>query len=340
MRVGVLGINYKLADLKLREQLAKTCQKRFGAAQSIHDNHYFVLLSTCNRTEVYFSSEDLPTTHSYVLNILRYDVQEEEFDQKLYSYFGVDCFTHLTRVTSGLDSAIVAETEIQGQVKVAYETTLAYQALPKELHFLFQKALGIAKRIRSQLHLGRGMPHLEHAIFTTGKQFFKDLQQVNILFVGASEINYKILSYLKSKNLTQITLCNRSELSTKLISEKIQSLNWKSLKDWVRYDWIIFGTKSPDYLIKHEDAIPSLLGTKLVMDLCVPRNVEPKLSLHPSLTLLNIDQINQQLNVRHQGINEILTKAEHMVTQAAHLHCFRYLQKEQSKIALFAVAAC
>ena len=89
MRVGIVGINHKLADLKLREHLAKTCQRRFGSGCALHGDHSFVLLSTCNRTEVYFSSDDLPATHTYLLNILRNDVSEE-FNQKLYSYFGYE----------------------------------------------------------------------------------------------------------------------------------------------------------------------------------------------------------------------------------------------------------
>ena len=82
MKVGVLGINHKLASLDLREVLAKICQRRLHPAQSTHGDHSFVLLSTCNRTEVYFSSNDLAETHSYLLNILRNDV-DEDFDQKL-----------------------------------------------------------------------------------------------------------------------------------------------------------------------------------------------------------------------------------------------------------------
>lgn len=338
MRIGVIGINHKLADLKLREQLAKACQKRFGPYQSLHDDHHFVLLSTCNRTEVYFSSDDLAATHSYLLNILRYDVQEE-FDHKLYSYFGIDCFSHLTRVTSGLDSAIVAETEIQGQVKTSYETVSEYRTLPKELHFLFQKALSISKKIRSSLQLGRGMPNLEHAIFSTGKHFFKEPEKAQILFVGASEINYKILSYLNSKNLSHITLCNRSSISTCSSLENVQIIEWTALNDWHRYDWIIFGTKSPEYLIKRKDIAQHAIGQKLIMDLCVPRNVEPKLGQDPRITLLNIDQINRQLKIRHRGMNQILIKAEEMVLQATQEHISRYLQKEQSKIVLFAEAS-
>ncbi len=221
MRIGVVGINYKLADLKLREQLAKACQRRFGVTQSIPGHHHFILLSTCNRTEVYFSSEDLATTHTYLLSILRNDI-EEEFDHKLYSFFGVDCFSHLARVASGLDSAIVAETEIQGQVKAAYEVAASYHSLPKELHFLFQKALGISKKIRSELQLGRGMPSLEHAILNIGRHFFKIPEKARILFIGASEINCKILFYLRTKNLYQI-------MTDRAKSSDIRSMATRSL---------------------------------------------------------------------------------------------------------------
>ena len=132
---------------------------------------HFAFYLQSNR-DLTFSSTDLGTsTHTYLLSILRTEV-EEEFDHKLYSYFGVDCFSHLTRVTLGLDSAIIGETEIQGQVKLAYENTSDYHALPEALHFLFQKALGISKKLRSELQLGRGMPNLEHAILQTGKHLF------------------------------------------------------------------------------------------------------------------------------------------------------------------------
>ncbi|WP_068467485.1 glutamyl-tRNA reductase [Candidatus Protochlamydia phocaeensis] len=340
MRIGVVGINHKLADLKLREALAKACQRRFGPTSLVQDNHHFILLSTCNRTEVYFSSEDLAITHTYLLSILRHEVAEE-FDHKLYSYFGVDCFCHLTRVTSGLDSAIIAETEIQGQVKAAYEGAADCRLLPKELHFLFQKSLGIAKKIRTELQLGRGMPNLEHAILQTGKHFFKTSEPVRVLFVGASEINQKIMGFLKGKNFASMTLCNRSDESARALAGEynIDLLEWSQLNDWHQYDWIIFGTKSPDYLIKRKDVAKDLAGHKLIMDLCVPRNVEPQLGQDPRITLLNIDQINRLLRIRHRCMTHTLAEAERRVIQATHLHTNRYLHNEQSKITLLAVTA-
>jgi glutamyl-tRNA reductase len=340
MRVGIVGINHKLADLKLREKLAKACQKWFGPLQAVHDHHYFVLLSTCNRTEIYFSSEDLAATHTYLLGILRIEVGEE-FDHKLYSFFGADCFCHLTRVTLGLDSAIIAETEIQGQVKMAYESTSDYHSLPKDLHFLFQRALGIAKKLRSELKLGRGMPHLEHAILQTGKQMFQMPEQARLLFIGASDINQKILLFLKNKNFNDLTLCNRSDDFARafLVQHNVKHLPWTQLHQWHEYDWVIFGTKSPDYLITQQEISQRSISKKLIMDLCVPRNVEPKLGQDSRITLLNIDQINRLLKMRVHRMAHMVAEAENRVVHATHEHASRYAAKTQSTMSLLAVTA-
>ncbi|MFI0434331.1 MAG: glutamyl-tRNA reductase [Parachlamydiaceae bacterium] len=340
MRVGIVGINHKLADLKLREELAKACQKWFGLLQAVHDHHYFVLLSTCNRTEIYFSSQDLAETHSYLLGILRGEV-EEEFDHKLYSYFGIDCFSHLARVTLGLDSAIIAETEIQGQVKLAYENTSEYHALPADIHFLFQKALGITKKLRSELQLGRGMPNLEHAILQTGKDVFQKPEYKRLLLVGASDINQKILSFLKSKHFQHITVCNRSDDQASIIAKQhhVDQLLWSHLNLWIEYDWIVFGTKSPEYLITQQQIEDCSFGEKLIMDLCVPRNVDPKLGQDPRITLLNIDQINRLLEIRHRRMTHLLAQAEERVVKATQAHASRYTAKHHAKISILEVTA-
>lgn len=338
MRVGVVGINHKLADLKLREVLAKVCHRRFLSANAIHGDHTFILLSTCNRTEVYFNSQDLPGTHSYLLNILRNEV-DEEFDQKLYSYFGVDCFLHLTRVTAGLDSAIVAETEIQGQVKVAYETAREYQCLSSDFHFMFQKALKIGKKTRHQLLLGKGMPDLEDAIWQIGCHYFKEPKNTRILFVGASEINQKIMRTMKGKGLS-ITLCNRStENALHIVKQhEIEYLDWKLLSNWNTFDWIIFGTKSPEHLISHHHLLPTN-QRKLIIDLCVPRNVDPLIGKKQGITLLNIDQINRTLKIRKKRMNHLLETAETMINDCVKQQLNLFQFKTNSRTHFLAIGA-
>lgn len=317
MRVGIIGINHKLANLKLRELLAKACQRQFVVGGSNCGDHTFILLSTCNRTEVYFFSEDLAMAHTYLLNLLRQEV-DDDFDQKIYSYFGHDCFLHLSRVTAGLDSAIVAETEIQGQVKTAYEIAAQHIQLPGELHFLFQKALNIGKKVRSQLSLGRGMPGLEHAIFGAGIRLFSELENVSILFIGASEINQKILRFLKSKNLQDITICNRSLQRAQVVAEAhcISVLDWSHLSKWQDYHWVICGTKSPNFLLNRSELLHKDTKQKLLIDLSVPRNIDPRLGWDPRITLLNIDGINRVLKVRKQQMSEVIIKAEELVAGA------------------------
>jgi len=328
MRVGVLGINHKLANLQLRERLAAICHQRLALGSSIHGEHQFILLSTCNRTEIYFFSEDLTATHSYLLGMLRQDVSDE-FDQKLYSYFGQDCLMHLCRVATGLDSAIIVETEIQGQVKSAYENVQRHYQLPFELHYLFQKALAISKKVRAILPSQAGLPDIEHAIFHTGRHFFPEYSSPNILFVGASSINEKIISYFKRKQVNRITLCNRTESKAAVMAEKYQIplLHWRELSKWPNYDWVILGTKATGHLlqIQHVD-FP--VERKLIVDLSVPRNAEPQLGHLSSITLLNIDQLNCHLKIRTQGLVKILHQAEEMILQSVQQHVARFNKPE------------
>jgi glutamyl-tRNA reductase len=336
MRVGILGINHKLASLNLRERLAKTCQRRLHPAQSTHGEHSFVLLSTCNRTEIYFSSEHLAETHSYLLNILRNEIHED-FDQKLYSYFGQDCLLHLCRVTSGLDSALVAETEIQGQVKTSYENAQEYHRLPFELHYLFQKALSIAKKARVVLPLKPGLPEISHAVFQTGHYFFQQKPEPKILFIGASDINEKVLSYLKNKKLP-ITLCNRSPSTGQTLANKygIGFIEWDQLDTWHQHDWIILGTKFPDFLITRRSVDQLALSHKLIIDLSVPRNVDPQVARHPGITLLNIDQINRRLTIRRKSLSHSLHAAEQLITESISTHMKRFSERDKARICAIA----
>lgn len=330
MQIGVIGINHKLADLKLREKLAKACQRRFGAEYYLHYKHAFVLLSTCNRTEIYFSSENLAETHSYILSILKHHV-EEEFDQKLYSYFNNDCFLHLARVASGLDSAIIAETEIQGQVKNAYQKACEFTHLPHELHYLFQKCLKIGKNVRSELPKVVGIPDLEHAILSAGKSLCGSPDEKRLLFVGVSDINLKILSFLKENRINNITLCNRTDETAFILSRKydIGVLEWSELGRWHEYDWIIFGTKAPEYLITQKGLPKGLLERKLIIDLCVPRNVDPSLGYHSKITLLNIDQINRMLKVREETMSNFLVDAEAFIDKHTERQVSLFKEKER-----------
>lgn len=312
MRVGIIGINHKFADLSLRETLAKAFQKCFEKLKSVQGG--YVLLSTCNRVELYFSANNLAETHSIILSLLKQEADLEHC-QKLYSYFGSDCFLHLTKVTAGFDSAIVAETEIKRQVQQAYEQASKMKRLPPYMHLLFQKSLQISKSIRSKYTLGLGMLNIEHAIFRTGIHYFKTPEEKSILLIGSSAINQKVLDHLQKKGCTSITLCNRSyENGEKLaLKYQIPLIPFSQIDQWARFDWIILGTKAPNYLIHYQKNIEN---KKLIIDLSLPRNADPKLALEPKIQLLNIDQ----LKFRQKMIDPTLMQAEQEIHRLVSKH--------------------
>lgn len=310
MRIGVIGVNRKQADLKSRETVARALERRFESFHCYDCNSAFVLLSTCNRTEIYFSSEDLPTTHSYLLNLFLRDLPSG-FDQKLYSFFEGDCFKHLARVATGLDSAILLETEIQGQVKLAYEKALRIKHLPKEMHFLFQKCLKIGKQVRSTLSFSRAMPEVDSGVFQAVQTHLQDLSKSRVLFVGASEINLKVLRFFKQQNFASLTLCNRSLARAKEIAsnEGVELIAWEELSNWHDFDVVIVATKHPDYLLTHQTTSQK---PRVLIDLAVPRNIDPALA-DSGAALYNIDQLDKMIAKGRRLTAAVLDEAETMV---------------------------
>lgn len=272
LSIGILGINYKTADLGLREAIARGAESLSGE-KALFFPYPTVLLSTCNRTEIYFSAEDLALAHSCLLAHLRAQIVEP-FEHRLYSYFAIDCFVHLCRVTAGLDSAILAETEIQRQVKVAYSKG---RNLPSCLHYVFQKALKVSKEVRNQMDLRRGGPTLYGTLWQLAKW-----RKEKILLVGYSEINRGLISFLIHKGVENMTLCTRNP--DQVAIEGVQIVGRNILARWQEYDVIVCASKADNYLIHGR-------GEKkhIIFDLSVPRNVDPKVEA----LVYNIEQVNQ-----------------------------------------------
>lgn len=308
MHIGVLGINHKLADVTLRETIAKACQRRFFLENPL-DEGSFVLLSTCNRTELYISAEDLVAAHQTILSILKEEIAVD-FEQKLYTFFGLDCFLHLARVTAGLDSAILAETEIQGQVRTAYAQSAVLRSLSKELHFTFQKCLKIGKEVRSGFKNLGNMPDLAHALLSSAQEFFGHMLPP-VLFVGASEINLKIARFLKQRGVQGLAFSNRSESVFSYLAKEFNAacVPWNTLQtSWKSFDFVICATKCPHYVLHKTESC----GPKLLVDLAVPRNIDPALQTQ-TVHVLNIDDLQQLLDTRERALMQKLDHAKEVI---------------------------
>ena len=328
MRVGILGINYKSSDLHIREKLARACQRLFGNESQEAARLSIVLLSTCNRTEIYFTADDLSVAHSELLSLLREHVPFS-FEHNLYSYFGSECFAHLARVTSGLDSAIVAETEIQRQVKMAYASASLDHTLKSPIHFLFQKCLKVGKNIRSSFSLPRGMPTLESLSFELAQKFIK---KFSVLFVGNSEINRKILSFFKSKGILNMTLCTRGLHSAQELAaqHQLNLLDWNQVHAWQTYEVVICGSYYQDYILSPEQITQDFSqANRLILDLGMPRNVDPRLGRHPEIQLFNIEELGNLVSARRSVCMQNLSQAEERLRKNME-HLFRTRENKQS----------
>ncbi len=287
MLVGVLGINHKSGPFGLRESLARTTARQLSGASSFAEKISLVVLNTCGRTEFYFSSDNLVEAHSMLIHMLEQEL-DEPFEHALYTYFGAECFSHLAKVAAGLDSTILFETEIQRQVKTAYSSAATQLSLRPEIHFLFQKSLKLSKEMRRQLPSPvKTFPSIIKEVVGYLLGSWKNLR---VLFVGNSEINRQVIAKLQQRNEAILTLCTRSPHAVEDRSMDVQP--WSQLAMWPNYDVVIAGTNNASYLIK---PVKQKICTKVLIDLGVPRNVDPCLAKHPHLTFFHVEQLSALL---------------------------------------------
>jgi glutamyl-tRNA reductase len=306
LRVGIIGINYKSSDLAFREKFSRVAEKLSGE-RALFFKHPTVLLSTCNRTEIYFSAEDLAEAHSDLLSFFRLHLFES-FEHRLYAYFGLDCFCHLSRVASGLDSAILAETQIAAQVKQAY--CLASQAtlLPSSLHYIFQKSLRVAKFARNSFSLRKGDATLYGTLWQEAAKYFSDLKKAKILLVGYSEVNRGFGAFLLHRGVQGFSLSTRRPSLASMEGALIKGRDL--LERWTEFDWIVCAAKSEEYLIRGEGT-----GHHLIFDLSVPRTADPNIK---KATLWNIEQIDRFVEKNRRLAKEGLERGDAFVQEYVH----------------------
>jgi glutamyl-tRNA reductase len=312
LKVGVVGLNHKTAGLAMREAFARRASALSGEKCRFFP-HPTILLSTCNRTEIYYSAEDLAEGHSDLLAFLQI-----HSEQCLYSYFHIDCFAHLCKVAAGLDSAILAETEIVRQIKNAYARASDWLALPSCLHYIFQKALHVAKEVRSQLCLERGAPDLYGTIYTLLEGFWGDLSKSRGLVVGYSEINRGFLSLLRRKGTGNISLATRTPMSL----EGVKVYGREILKRWQTFDWIVCGSDAKEPLIFGENK-----RRQLIFDLSVPRNVDPEVGRGKGVVLKNISEINELVEEKRRLQGDCLEQGKRLLWERALFLSKKYTDK-------------
>lgn len=300
--VLVVGLNHRTATLALRERLAIPSRELPEALWSLRarcDLDEAVVLSTCNRVELYSRTSNPPQALQSLTDFLalRSRLAPEVFRPRLYCLTNREAVAHLFRVTAGLDSMVLGESEITAQVKQAYAIAHALGATGPVLNRLFQKALHSAKAVRFQTHIAEGQASIGSVVAALAQEHFGDrLKHCEVLLWGAGKAAEAMTRHLIKAGVGQLWIVNRTQTKAEDLASLCQGgwLSWEqALRHLARVDIAIVCTQAPHYVIDEADVATVLpqrgSRTLLIIDLAVPRNVDPALRTMPSIQLYDID---------------------------------------------------
>lgn len=297
MNLFCVGLSHHSADLETRESFAGHAQTD-RILRSCGCNEALVL-STCNRVEVYATAENFITTEQIARCLARtHTVELDTRFDNFYRYEAADCVRHLFRVASGLDSMVVGETEILGQAKKAYETARVAGAAGRYLHRLFQRAFRVAKHVRTRTEITRGAVSVGSVAVDLAQKIFGDLSNCKVLVLGAGETSERTIRALVSRGVTDLRVSNRSperahELASTVNGCAIPFEEWQTQCGEI--DILITSTSSEVPLLSQEQLAPILRERidrpLFIIDIAVPRDVAPDVNALDGVYLYDIDSL-------------------------------------------------
>jgi glutamyl-tRNA reductase len=329
MKLQLVGCSHHDCSIELRERIAiseSQVPDMLARFQAQFPEAEAVLLSTCNRTELYAASAnpDLVPSPSELIGFLT----ENEFDteqtfNELFRFTGEDAIRHLFMVAASLDSMVVGEAQILSQVKQAYRVASERNSAGQLTHSAFQAAIKVAKRVATETAIHRkrlSIPSV--AIGDFARQIFERLDDKAILIIGAGEMAEESLSYLATENARNVTIVNRSPERARELAEKCggRTQPWESLEaQFEAADLVISTTAAQEPIIDHKRFEPIQKRRHqrplFIVDLAVPRDFDPAISECLGVYLYSLDDLAQVCESNRQARQSELPKAEKIVAE-------------------------
>ncbi|MBD2793097.1 glutamyl-tRNA reductase [Xenorhabdus sp. 42] len=303
MTLLALGINHKTAPVSLRERVAFSPDTIGFALDDLLQQPLVrggVVLSTCNRTELYLSVEQHDNVKEQLVCWLcqYHQINAEDLIASLYWHLDSDAVSHLMRVASGLDSLVLGEPQILGQVKKAFAESQNYQSLSGELERLFQKSFSVAKRIRTETDIGANAVSVAFAACTLARQIFESLSKLTILLVGAGETIELVARHLREHTVRHMMIANRTTERAQQLASEVNA-EVISLPDidsrLAEADIVISSTGSPLPIIGKGMVERALKLRRnqpmLLIDIAVPRDIEADVEKLSDVYLYSVDDL-------------------------------------------------
>ncbi len=318
MNLVLIGLNHCSAPVAVRERVAfpraklgeATCEL-LGAAKLAE----VAILSTCNRVEIYALADDADLAGPALRRYLHtYHKLTESIDAHLYERRNRECIAHLMNVVCGLDSMVLGETEILGQVKDAYAAAQQAGATGAALNRLFQKAFAAAKHIRSTTAITRGSTSIANVAVELAEKIFRDLTQSTVMVIGTGAMSEATAKALRSRGAGTLLVCGRDRdrsgvLAAQLGGRAIHYDDWPV--EFPKVDIVISATASPHPIVTREKLIPLMKLRQqrplFLIDIGVPRDIETACDELENVYLYNMDDLQkiakENLTAREREIN-------------------------------------
>ncbi len=281
MNIAVIGINHNLSPISIRERVSFTDTKKIEAINILLDKDIdeIVILSTCNRSEIYISCEDVEKGIEVVKAFYEEFFELGEVRNYLFSKKNKEVIEHLFNVASGLDSVVLGEDQILGQVKDAHEFSMKLGATKKLFNRLFRDAITTAKEVKTITKISQQSLSISYIGIKLLKEKMVSLKDKNVLIIGLGKMNLLTIKYLQEENVGTIYISNRSIEKFKEIQSIYDNIEYVDYKDRYNFlkdnkiDIVISATSSPHLVIRKED-MPSIKNKIYFMDLALPRDID------------------------------------------------------------------
>ncbi|WP_455379263.1 glutamyl-tRNA reductase [Petrachloros mirabilis] len=349
MHIVVVGLSHKTAPVEIREKLAVP-ESRLGEAVTRLCSYPGVkegmLLSTCNRVEVYAVVEDVESGYSRIQEFLadaHLALSSEQLTPHLYWQTGDRAIGHLFRVAASLDSMIVGESQILGQIKDAFETALSHKTSGLILNKVVKKAISVAKRVRTDTKIAETAVSVSYAAVELAKKIFSDLRDKTVLLVGAGEMAKLAARHFIANGVRHVCVTTRTPQHAVELADQFQGTAVpfdQFREDMASADIVLVSTGASHYLVGSEDvqrAIKLRMNRPMfLIDISVPRNIDPAVRHVDNAFLFDIDDLKFRVEKNRGERLQEAEKAERMVAEEVGmvLHWLQSLQVTPTIVAL------
>ncbi|MGB2130254.1 MAG: glutamyl-tRNA reductase [Marinobacterium sp.] len=327
MALLALGINHKTASVEVRERVAFAPEK---LAEALHEAQRqaqlseVAILSTCNRTELYCATE-LEGTRALLEWLGRYHgLDVDELQRCSYAYWNEDAVRHMMRVASGLDSLVLGEPQILGQLKSAYSVAQEEGLVSVELGRLFRSTFTVAKDVRTQTAIGQNPVSVAYAAVSLAQHIFADMKDSRALLIGAGETIELVARHLKRAGVQQITVANRTLARALAVADEFdgRAVELSQIPDELPNTDILIASTASQLPILGKGAVESALKKRkhrpiFMVDIAVPRDIEPQVGELDDVYLYTVDDLREVIEENQRERQSAAAEAEGIIESGA-----------------------